>query len=126
MLHCASERNIIQSTCELWLRCVHDARLKTKSAKAQSRLWQLLAAGGKEHLPRSQRVRLRTHFGRRIPQYAAELFSVQQELQHPAFSSACGYDASDGSALLSNQTSTLVQHRRNPSSGGTVARVERV
>lgn len=81
MLLCSSDRMVLQSTCELWLRCVHDTRLVCRTAKAKWRLAQLLAPGMAQLTSRAQHEVMRAHFSKRIPQYASELFATQRELK---------------------------------------------
>lgn len=81
MLLCSSDRLILQSTCELWIRCIHDARIASSSTKAKWRLGQLSAPGQIRGSRRADRETMRMHFCKRIPQYTDEMFTVQREAQ---------------------------------------------
>jgi len=79
MLRCSADRLMIQSVCELWLRCVHDARRGLQSPRAVWRRMQLAAPSRAGQMSQTQRESLRMHFCKRLPHYTDECATLQRE-----------------------------------------------
>ena len=79
MLRCSADRLMVQSVCELWLRCVHDARRGLQSPRAVWRRMQLAAPSRAGQMSQTQRESLRMHFCKRLPHYTDECATLQRE-----------------------------------------------